>query len=149
MMNEVKLFSADFSQSLSIPFADAGIRAGFPSPAQDYLEESLDLNKELIDHPAATFYGKVIGNSMIDAGVEEGDILVIDKSLEAQNGDMVVGYLDGEFTLKYLDLSMKESGVVWLVPANKEYDRIKITKENNFIIWGVVTYTIKKRVKRL
>ena len=149
MMNEVKLFSADFSQSLSIPFEDAGIRAGFPSPAQDYLEESLDLNKELIDHPAATFYGKVIGNSMIDAGIEEGDILVIDKSLEAQNGDMVVGYLDGEFTLKYLDLSMKESGVVWLVPANKEYDRIKITKENNFIIWGVVTYTIKKRVKRL
>ncbi|WP_024993747.1 LexA family protein [Phocaeicola paurosaccharolyticus] len=149
MMNEVKLFSADFSQSLSIPFADAGIRAGFPSPAQDYLEESLDLNKELIDHPAATFYGKVIGNSMIDAGIEEGDILVIDKSLEAQNGDMVVGYLDGEFTLKYLDLSMKESGVVWLVPANKEYDRIKITKDNNFIIWGVVIYTIKKRVKRL
>lgn len=148
-MNEVKLFSADFTHCLSIPFADAGIRAGFPSPAQDYLEESIDLNKELIDHPAATFYGRVIGNSMIDAGVEEGDILVIDKSLVAQDGDMVVGYLDGEFTLKYLDLSMKEAGVIWLVPANKEYDRIKITKDNNFIVWGVVIYTIKKRVRRV
>lgn len=148
-MNEVKLFSADFTNSLSIPFADAGIRAGFPSPAQDYLEESIDLNKELIEHPAATFYGRVIGNSMIDAGVEEGDILVIDKSLEAQDGDMVVGYLDGEFTLKYLDLSMKEAGVIWLVPANKEFDRIKITKDNNFIVWGVVIYTIKKRVRRV
>ncbi len=148
-MNEVKLFSADFTNSLSIPFADAGIRAGFPSPAQDYLEESIDLNKELIEHPAATFYGRVIGNSMIDAGVEEGDILVIDKSIEAQDGDMVVGYLDGEFTLKYLDLSMKEAGVVWLVPANKEFDRIKITKDNNFIVWGVVIYTIKKRVRRV
>ena len=148
-MNEVKLFSADFTNSLSIPFADAGIRAGFPSPAQDYLEESIDLNKELIEHPAATFYGRVIGNSMIDAGVEEGDILVIDKSIEAQDGDMVVGYLDGEFTLKYLVLSMKEAGVVWLVPANKEFDRIKITKDNNFIVWGVVIYTIKKRVRRV
>lgn len=148
-MNEVKLFSADFTNSLSIPFADAGIRAGFPSPAQDYLEESIDLNKELIEHPAATFYGRVIGNSMIDAGVEEGDILVIDKSIEAQDGDMVVGYLDGEFTLKYLDLSMKEAGVIWLVPANKEFDRIKITKDNNFIVWGVVIYTIKKRVRRV
>ena len=148
-MNEVKLFSADFTNSLSIPFADAGIRAGFPSPAQDYLEESIDLNKELIEHPAATFYGRVIGNSMIDAGVEEGDILVIDKSIEAQDGDMVVGYLDGEFTLKYLDLSMKEAGVIWLVPANKEFDSIKITKDNNFIVWGVVIYTIKKRVRRV
>ena len=107
------------------------------------------MNKELIEHPAATFYGRVIGNSMIDAGVEEGDILVIDKSIEAQDGDMVVGYLDGEFTLKYLDLSMKEAGVVWLVPANKEFDRIKITKDNNFIVWGVVIYTIKKRVRRV
>lgn len=148
-MNEVDLYSADMTGSLCLPFADGGIRAGFPSPAQDYLEEALDLNKELISNPVATFYGKVKGNSMIDAGVEDGDILVIDRSIDVMDGDMIVGYLDGEFTLKYIDISLRDSGIIWLVPANKEFARIKITPEHDFRIWGVVSYTIKKRLNRI
>ena len=84
------------------PMAGEGIHAGFPSPAQDYMNPCIDLNKELVRHPAATFYGRVVGDSMVDAGVEEGDILVIDKSIEAMEGDMCVCFVDGEFTLKYL-----------------------------------------------
>ena len=137
-MNEVELMSADLTHTLSLPYANGGIKAGFPSPAQDYLEEALDLNQELISNPMATFYGRV-----------KGDILVIDRSIEAQSGDMVVGYLDGEFTLKYVDLSLKDTGVIWLVPANKSYPRIKITPETDFRIWGVVSYTIKKRVNHI
>ena len=141
-MNEVELMSADLTHTLSLPFANGGIKAGFPSPAQDYLEEALDLNEELISNP-------IKGDSMIDAGVDDGDILVIDRSIEAQSGDMIVGYLDGEFTLKYVDLSLKDTGVIWLVPANKSYPRIKITPESDFRIWGVVSYTIKKRINHI
>jgi len=82
------------------PIVGDGIHAGFPSPAQDYLESFIDLNKELVRHPVSTFFGKVVGDSMIDAGVEEGDILVIDKSLEPSEGDMAVCFIDGEFALK-------------------------------------------------
>ena len=148
-MDEVELLSADLTHTLSLPFANGGIRAGFPSPAQDYLEEALDLNKELINNPMATFYGRVKGDSMIDAGVESGDILVIDRSIEPESGDMIVGYLDGEFTLKYVDLSLKDTGVIWLVPANSSYPRLKITPERDFRIWGVVSYTIKKRINHI
>lgn len=86
------------------PMAEDGIHAGFPSPAQDYMNKCIDLNAELVRHPAATFYGRVVGDSMIDAGVEEGDILVIDKALNAQEGDMAVCFIDGEFTLKYIGI---------------------------------------------
>lgn len=143
-MNEVELYSADLKTILTRPFADEGIRAGFPSPAQDYLERAIDLNEELIKNPAATFYGRVIGDSMIDANVHQGDILVIDKSLQAKDGDMIVGYLDGEFTLKKLDLSQQKDGIIWLVPANPSYARIRITPDRDFRIWGVVSYVIHK-----
>ena len=143
-MNEVELYSADLRTVLERPYADGGIRAGFPSPSQDYLERAIDLNKELIHNPAATFYGKVVGDSMVDANVHEGDILVIDRSLEALDGCMVVGYLDGEFTLKRLDLSQQKDGIIWLVPANPAYQRIRITPDDDFRIWGVVSYVIHK-----
>ena len=103
--------------------AQEGIHAGFPSPANDYMTQAIDLNRELVKHPAATFYGRVVGDSMIDAGVEEGDILVIDKSLDAQDGDMAVCFVDGEFTLKHLRL---HAGVISLVPANKKYPVIEV-----------------------
>ena len=148
-MNAVEIFSADLTDSLSLLFANDGVRAGFPSPAQDYMEETLDLNKELISNPEATFDGKVKGNSMVDAGVSDGDILVIDRSIEASDGNMIVGCLDGEFTLKFIDFSMRKSDIIWLVPANKDYDRIKVTPERDFCIWGVVVYTIKKRLDRI
>ena len=121
--------------------AQDGIHAGFPSPATDYMTQAIDLNKELVKHPAATFYGRVVGDSMIDAGVDEGDILVIDKALEARDGDMAVCFVDGEFTLKYIHI--QEDGIV-LKPANPKYPEIEITEGVDFKIWGVVTYIIKK-----
>lgn len=128
------------------PMAEERIHAGFPSPAQDYMNPCIDLNRELVRHPSATFYGRVVGDSMIDAGVEEGDILVIDKSIEAADGDMAVCFIDGEFTLK--NISFREDGTggkeVWLVPANKSYPPVKVSESSDLIIWGVVTYVIKK-----
>lgn len=121
--------------------AQDGVHAGFPSPATDYMTQAIDLNKELVKHPAATFYGRVVGDSMIDAGVEEGDILVIDRALDAQDGDMAVCFVDGEFTLKYL--RFHDDGLT-LVPANDRYPSIEICEGSDFIMWGVVTYVIKK-----
>lgn len=118
-----------------------GVHAGFPSPATDYMTQAIDLNKELVRHPAATFYGRVIGDSMIDAGVEEGDILVIDKALEARDGNMAVCFVDGEFTLKYLKIH--DAGIT-LIPANEKYPVIEVREGTDFKIWGVVTYVIKK-----
>ena len=121
--------------------AQDGIHAGFPSPATDYMTQAIDLNRELVRHPAATFYGRVVGDSMIDAGVEEGDILVIDRSLDPRDGDMAVCFVDGEFTLKYL--KFKEDGII-LVPANDRYPSIEVDGNTDFQMWGVVTYVIKK-----
>lgn len=121
--------------------AQSGIHAGFPSPATDYMTQAIDLNKELVRHPAATFYGRVVGDSMIDAGVEEGDILVIDKSLEPQEGDMAVCFVDGEFTLKHLHF---HEGGITLRPANSSYPEIELSEGMEFKVWGVVTYVIKK-----
>lgn len=144
-MKHLELYSSDTSITLPLPYAEDGIRAGFPSPAQDYMELSIDLNKELVPHPSSTFYGRVKGDSMKDEGIEEGDILVIDKSLELMNDDLAVCFVDGEFTLKRVRV---EAETVWLVPSNKAYPEIPITTDNDFIIWGIVTYTIKKNRRR-
>lgn len=121
--------------------AGEGIHAGFPSPAQDYMTGCIDLNKELVRHPEATFYGRVVGDSMIDAGVEEGDVLVIDKSLRPEEGDMCVCFVDGEFCLKRVGF---ENGAVVLYAANPRYAPIVLNEWNDFTLWGVVTYIIKK-----
>lgn len=146
-MNKAKLeiHKSDVNLELSLPFADQGIKAGFPSPAQDYLESAIDLNKELIKHPASTFYGRVKGDSMIDANVHDGDILVIDKSLEPRNGDMAVCFIDGEFTIKYIKI---EKDIIWLQPANDNYKPIKVTIDNDFVIWGIVTYCIQNKRRK-
>lgn len=145
MKKDLQLHKIDISTSLPLKYADEGIRAGFPSPAQDYLEQAIDLNKELIKHPASTFYGRVIGDSMRDEGIEEGDILIIDKSLELLDDDLAVCFIDGEFTVKRVRL---ETDAAWLVPSNPDYPLIKVTKENEFIVWGIVTYTIKKESEK-
>lgn len=137
----LRLFGADTTTRLELQYADAGICAGFPSPAQDYISETIDLNRDLIRHPVATFYGRVVGDSMIEEGIEEGDILVIDRALEPANGDLAVCCLDGEFTLKRI--LIKPSGEIWLVPSNSSYKPIPVTEGNELIIWGIVTYTIK------
>ena len=97
-MSGLKLIKGDFSKTLDLQFAP-NIKAGFPSPATDYLHESLDFNRDLIRHPEATFYGRVDGDSMEDAGIHDGDIAVIDRAVEPQNGDIVVGYINEEFTI--------------------------------------------------
>lgn len=145
MKKQIEIHKIDVSSNLSLQFADEGIKAGFPSPAQDYLEQAIDLNKELIRHPASTFYGRVVGDSMRDEGIEEGDILVIDKSLELMDDDLAVCFIDGEFTVKRVRL---EPEAIWLVPSNPDYPLIKVTKENDFMIWGIVTYTIKKNRRK-
>ena len=134
-------FTPDFTTQLDLPLAGTAIAAGFPSPAEEYLDLALDLNKELIKHPAATFYARVKGDSMVDAGIQDGDLLVIDKALEPKEGAIAVCYLDGEFTVKRL--SVQEEGV-YLMPANAEFKPIRITEENEFLVWGIVAYVIHK-----
>lgn len=140
----IDIFRADNATSMPLPYADQGIQAGFPSPAQEFISESIDLNREIVRHPAATFFGKVSGDSMIEEGIEDGDLLVIDRSLEPADGDLTVCCVDGEFTLKRLKI---EPGKVWLIPANECFDPILVTKDTRFSVWGVVTYTIK-RIRR-
>ena len=147
MKDEVLIYTGEFEGELKMPYIAGGIKAGFPSPAQDYLGESLDFNRDLIKHPAATFYGKVKGDSMRDAGIEEGDIIVVDKALVAHDGDIVVAFVDGEFTIKYLNMAHKEDCYIELVPANDKYAPIRINATDNFEIWGVVAWTIKRRAK--
>jgi DNA polymerase V len=141
----IELHPVDPQTDISLPYASGGIKAGFPSPAQDLMDTAIDLNKELIHNQASTFFGRVKGDSMCDAGLEDGDILIIDKAPEPQNGDMAVCYIDGEFTLKYIRI---EKEVVWLVPANEAYQPIKVTAENDFLIWGIVTYSIRNHKRR-
>lgn len=144
-MEEVKLniHLTDTSTVADLSFVDCGIKAGFPSPAQDYLTDSIDLNKELIRHKETTFLARVSGTSLTDAGICDGDLIVIDKSLEVRNGDFVVAYIDGEFTLKEFHLD-ESSKCAWLIPHSKDYAPIQVTEENDFMIWGVLTYTIKQ-----
>lgn len=122
-------------------FYDTGISAGFPSPAEDFKEHRLSLDEELVKNKEATFYARVSGQSMIGAGLDDNDLLVIDRSLEPANNKIAVCFLDGEFTVKRLRVS---NGEVWLQPENPEYPIINITEENNFLIWGIVTNVIKK-----
>lgn len=144
-MNNLIIYQVDTDSYMPLPYADEGIRAGFPSPAQDYISQVIDLNKELIKHPSTTFYGRVTGDSMKDAGLSSGDILIIDKSLEPKTGDVAVCYIDGEFTVKYIRI---ETNVIWLIPANEAYEPIKVTAENDFMIWGIITYSIKNHTRR-
>ena len=139
----MKLINGEFEEKLRLQFAPS-IRAGFPSPAEDYMNDSLDFNRDLIKHPEATFYGQVEGDSMINAGICDGDIAVIDRSIEAEHGDVVVAYIDKEFTVKYLDLTHRKDGWIELRPANDSFKPIRIDEDSNFRVWGVVIYTIKK-----
>lgn len=117
-----------------------GISAGFPSPAADFIDQDIDLGKALIKNPSSTFLGRVKGDSMKDAGIDDGDIMIIDKSLKVKDGDIVVAFLDGEFTVKRVRF---EKDICWLVAENEKYQPIKVTTDNNLTIWGVVTHTIK------
>ena len=142
-MADIKLLKGGYTGQLDLLFAPQ-IKAGFPSPAQDYIRESLDFNRDLIKHPEATFYGRVDGDSMMDAGISDGDIAVIDRALEPSDGDIIVAYINNEFTIKYLDLKHKKDGYIELRPANKNYKPIRIDEYDEFEVWGVVVWIIKK-----
>ena len=122
---------------------DASVVAGFPSPADDYIHDTLDFNRDYIRHPEASFYGKVEGMSMKDAGIFDGDRVIIDRAVEPHDGSIVVGFLNGEFTMKYLDLSHKDEGYIELRPANDEFPVFRITENDEFEIWGVVIHLIR------
>lgn len=134
------IYTALTDTVLELPLISPEISAGFPSPALDFIDLTIDLNKHLIKHPSATFYGRVKGESMKDAGIYDGDLLVIDKSLEPIDGKIAVCYIDGEFTLKRIKLTING---LWLMPENKNYKPIKIEEHNDLKIWGVVTHVIK------
>lgn len=126
---------------VKLPFVENGIKAGFPSPADDFQGKRISLDETLIKNKTATFFAKVDGDSMCDAGISHGDLLVIDRSLEPKDGKIAVCMLDGEFTVKRL--RVKESAV-YLVPENKNYKKIKVEEEQDLIIWGIVTYVVKE-----
>ena len=134
-------FTPKTSSGNGAVLVDVGISAGFPSPADDFRETRISLDYELIQNKDATFFAKVKGQSMIDAGLDDNDLLVIDRSLEPTNNKIAVCFLDGEFTVKRLRV---EKSDVWLQPENPNYPIINITEENDFVIWGIVTNVIKK-----
>lgn len=135
-----EFFSVSTETELKLPIVDAGISAGFPSPAQDFLDNSIDLNIEYIKNPATTFFGRVKGFSMIDAGLDNGDLIIIDKSLEPSNGKIAVCHIDGDFNIRRIKIQQNK---IWLVAENIDYKDIEITEANDFLIWGVVTTVIK------
>ena len=141
-MPNIQILPTDFNEQLKLHYAQA-IKAGFPSPAEDYHHDSLDFNRDLIAHPEATFYGRVEGDSMMEAGICDGDIAVIDRAVVPSNGDIVVGFINEEFTIKFLDLTHKEEGYIELRPANKNYSPIRIDSNDEFEVWGVVVWTIR------
>ena len=141
-MKDIETIEGQFAEGLDMQLAPE-LRAGFPSPAEEYIHDSLDFNRDLIRHPESTFYGRVKGDSMSEAGINEGDIAVIDRSREARDGSIVVAYIGGEFTIKYLDLTHRQEGYIELRPANPRYQPIRIDSGDGFEVWGVVIYTIK------
>ena len=133
------IYSAQTDTELNLPLFE-GVRAGFPSPAADFIDVSIDLNKHLIKHPSATFYARAKGDSMKDAGIFDGDLLIVDKSIDPADGKIAICYLNGEFTVKRIK---KDKDEVWLIPANTAYQPIKMEEGSSLIIWGIVTHVIK------
>lgn len=137
--SNVKEVGPMYPSSLNLPLFSSRVQAGFPSPADDHLDASLDLNKHLIQHPAATFFVRASGNSMVNAGINNNDILVVDRSLEPKHGDIIIAALNSELTVKRLHA--KDNRVA-LKPESPDYPIIEITEEMEFLIWGVVTSVV-------
>jgi len=136
---EAIIYIPDLSTALSPPLFVARVEAGFPSPAEDYIEGKLDLNKHLIRHPAATFFVRVAGDSMIDAGIHPGDILIVDRALEPADKKIVIAVINGELTVKRIRITGEK---ITLVPANRNYAPIRVEGEMDFEIWGIATSVI-------
>ena len=139
--NKLEFFVPKKEDRLGQWLAEEGISAGFPSPADDFKETRISLDRELVKNQEATFYARVSGDSMVGAGLDDGDLLVIDRSLNPENGKIAVCLIDGEFTVKRIK---KEKNKLYLTPENNKYKPIELKEENELIIWGVVEYVIKK-----
>tara|TARA_B100000609_G_C17058178_1_gene352595 strand:- start:277 stop:711 length:435 start_codon:yes stop_codon:yes gene_type:complete len=137
---KITLLKPKKGNSIGQCLIEQGISAGFPSPADDFKEIRISLDKELVKNSESTFYARVSGDSMEGAGISDGDLLVIDRSLEPKNNKIAVCFLDGDFTVKRIN---KKGGQLYLKPENKDYQEIVINEENELIIWGIVTYVIK------
>ena len=141
-MEEIKISEVKPDEQTSgLQFFESRVQAGFPSPAQGEYADSIDLNRALITNPAATFCARVIGNSMVEAGINEGDLLIIDRSLTPHDGSIAVCFIDGDFTVKRL--SVRDEGV-FLTPANADFPELRVEEDSNFQVWGVVSHIIKR-----
>ena len=143
MKEGISFFKPNLDESHSIPLTSNNISAGFPSPADDFKEIRISLDKEIVKNEEATFYARVDGESMLGAGLNDGDVIVLDRSAEPKDGSIAVCFLDGEFTVKRLKLKNKE---IYLMPENSKYSPIKIGEGNELSIWGIVTYVVKKMI---
>ena len=140
-IDEVFTFYKSIQGTVKLEFVEEGISAGFPSPADDFKNKRISLDEELIADVNSTYYARVSGESMIDAGLDDNDLLVIDKSIPPRDGKIAVCCVDGEYTVKRLKITDE---CVYLMPANENYKPIKVTEEKQLLIWGIVTYVIKK-----
>ena len=141
-MDEIKISEVKGEEQTSgLQFFEGRVQAGFPSPAQGEYADTIDLNRALITNPAATFCARVIGNSMVDAGINEGDLLIIDRSITPQDGNIAVCFIDGDFTVKRL--SVRDDGI-YMTPANAAFLEMKVQEDSDFQVWGVVSHIIKK-----
>lgn len=125
--------------ALRLPLVGARISAGFPSPADDFIDRKLDLNELLVSHPASTFFVRVQGDSMIDAGIHSGDILIVDRSLEPADNKIIIAVVNGELTVKRIGLKGKK---LWLLPENRSFKATEVTSDMQFEVWGIVTNVI-------
>lgn len=142
-MKITEIYNPDTSTNLELPLFISKISAGFPSPAEDYLDKKLNLHDYLVSNETATFYVKVEGDSMINAGIMSGDILVVNRSLEACNNRIVVAVLNAEFTVKRF---VRDVGRMYLMPENPKYPIIEINTDTDFSIWGIVTGVVRKLI---
>lgn len=140
MEEKLDILNVNAEGSLNVSFLDNKVPAGFPSPVQDSDSDSLDLNRELIHSPSSTFCARVSGESMIDCGIGDGDLIIIDKALTPHDGSIAVCYIDGDFTVKRI--SILDDGI-YLMPANKNFRPIRVPDNSNFQVWGIVTHIIK------
>ena len=141
-MDEIKISQLQPGEKMSgLQFFESRVQAGFPSPAQGEYAYTIDLNRALITNPAATFCARVIGDSMVDAGINEGDLLIIDRSLNPHDGNIAVCFIDGDFTVKRL--SVRADGI-YLTPANASFPELKVSEDSNFQVWGIVSHIIKR-----
>ena len=139
LVSKLFLYPIKSAQNLLLPFVGE-VKAGFPSPANDFLDLSIDLNEHLIRNKSSTFYARVDGDSMTNVGIADGDLLIIDKSIKPQNGKIAVCKIDGEFTVKRIKI---EKDCCYLIAENKNFKPIKVTSENEFMVWGIVIHCIK------